>query len=106
MSGGSFNYLYDRDLVELKHTVRQMQGELAALGLEDAAARTGMILARMDQIESIQAEMRDVWKAVEWLKSGDWGVDFVEEAVRAWREKMDAFKETITTGTNPKGKKG
>lgn len=94
MSGGSYNYLchaFDLDdLLEKRGSLREMADRLAGLGYaEDAAKETEELLALLNQWR-VRAEVRRnrlaaVWKAVEWLDSGDSGEDDVREALAAYR---------------------
>lgn len=82
MSGGSFNYLYQAvDLVEIgegsygqsnRHDLKDMAEFLAGLGWADAAAgetREWLELAERE----IPKRLRDVWHAMEWWRSCDYG---------------------------------
>jgi hypothetical protein len=99
MSGGSYNYLglicYD-DLGELlakEGDLRDMADRLAGLGYaEDAARETEELLTMLRQWKT-RAEVRvrrlnDVWHAVEWWDSADWGEDRVREALAKYRGDM------------------
>lgn len=98
MSGGSYNYLFRDDLADLlgKETeLREMADRLAGLGYaEDAARETEELLTMLRQWR-IRAEVRvrrlsDVWHAVEWWDSSDWGEDKVREAVAAYQGETEA----------------
>lgn len=94
MSGGSYNYLCDSwdidDLISKRGDLEQMSARLAGLGwAEDAARETEELLVMLRQWE-IRAEtrikrLRDVWKAVEWWDSCDYGEDQVREALAEYR---------------------
>ena len=98
MSGGSFNYLYSKEAEEwlsgnLDETAEDMRAELTELGYDDAAKAVGEILARGmeirraidDDLGTRTWRLRDVFKAVEWYRSADWGLDRVKDAVEDWR---------------------
>lgn len=97
MSGGSYNYLchaFDLDdLLERRHSLREMADRLAGLGYaEDAAKETEELLVLLNQW-CVRAEVRrnrlaDVWKAVEWWDSCDSGEDDVREALAKYRGEL------------------
>jgi hypothetical protein len=94
MSGGSYNYLCRaQDLEDIngkRATLREMADRLAGLGYaQDAAAETEELLVLLQQWE-VRAQVRikrlsEVWKAVEWLDSGDYGEGEVREALAEYR---------------------
>jgi len=91
MSGGSFNYLCQRDAEEISSYLSDMEdmaNELQALGQIELEAETRAIMdeytlffttmqARIDVISP-------VWRAVEWACSGDTGIEAVLRAAAAW----------------------
>lgn len=94
MSGGSFNYLCEaRDfdtLVRQSGSLEEMAAALSALGYApDAARETEELLVQLRQWETratVRVErLRDVWKAVEWFHSSDWGESRIHEALAAYR---------------------
>lgn len=98
MSGGSYNYLATTcrdDLGELltrRADLQRMADRLAGLGYaKDAALETESLILVLRQIE-IRVEARvarlaDVWRAVEWWDSGDYGEDAVRGALAEYREE-------------------
>lgn len=94
MSGGSYNYLYiwasdPQQLVSRRADLEAMADRLAELPYaKDAAQETKEILALIDQVgDQIAARGRviaDVWHAVEWWDSADYGEDKVREALAAY----------------------
>lgn len=94
MSGGSFDYMFIKEchrLVEAQGDLIRMKEELERLGFKDAATKTAVILHMIHLIEQIQAEMADVWQAVEWYCSSDWDEEQVEVAVDKWRDSILAL---------------
>lgn len=94
MSGGSYDYLYARqieDFVRNTENIRRMMARLDALGYKDASIETGKFIAELEKLvaslEARQAELADIWQAVEWRDSGDWGPEDIAKAVEEWREK-------------------
>jgi hypothetical protein len=92
MSGGSFNYLYSADATELfsfQKELREMADELTNRGFKDAATETERILAYLEHAErqiQVRADrLSDIWKAVEWHCSNDYGSAQVEEAIKKYR---------------------
>jgi hypothetical protein len=94
MSGGSFNYLCDTfdlsDLVSKQGDLQEMSQALAEVGYaKDAARETEELLVILRQWE-VRAcvrihRLRDVWKAMEWWRSGDSGEARVQDALAAYR---------------------
>jgi hypothetical protein len=94
MSGGSFNYLYGiENLAELgdNHSgpslddLQAMAEFLAGLGWADAAAgetREWLELAERE----IPKRLRDVWHAMEWWRSCDYGEDQARAEVQRYDE--------------------
>ncbi|WP_329311676.1 hypothetical protein [Streptomyces sp. NBC_01262] len=106
MSGGSFNYLchtWDLDgLIDKRGDLEEMSAVLAGLGYaHDAARETEELLVMLRQWEvraTVRVErLREVWKAVEWWKSSDYGEDQVHEALAEYRG------ESASAASTPKG---
>lgn len=94
MSGGSFNYLCFKDWDELFGSgsieeMEKMVSRLIELGYEDVAKETLQLKLTIQQsslrIQTMKERLQDVWKAVEWSDSGDWGNDSVDKAVKKYR---------------------
>ena len=85
MSGGSFDYLYSKDLIDGRGLVERMRDELHRRGYHDAALRTADVLAVFDRVEVLQEELRDLWQEVEWCCSCDTTAEDVAVAVEKWR---------------------
>ncbi len=96
MSGGSYNYLCYvqdlEDLVEKRHSLKEMADRLVGMDEADfpgvtAAAQETLGLLHLLRIWDTHASVRidmltDVWKAVEWWDSADYGSDQVAEAIK------------------------
>lgn len=88
MSGGSFNYLYSRDLGEYSiGEVRAMAQALRDMGHEAAAKRTEDVADALALADAIRVELEDVWHDVEWVRSGDYARGDEAESVAAWAAK-------------------
>ncbi len=92
MSGGSYNYLCYKDsdnINEAREEINQMRDRLTGLGFLDVAKETESVLLMLDSFEvRLQARLdrlNSVWRAVEWMDSGDSGKDSVEKAVNKYR---------------------
>ena len=92
MSGGSFDYLCFMEVDKLmnnKELLDKMANRLLELGYKDAAKETVLAKIILEQteirIEVIRDRLEKVWKAVEWMDSGDSGIDRVEEVIKNYR---------------------
>lgn len=101
MSGGSYNYLHRKNWgnhIDWEHDLDKMVERLTELGYEDAAEEAYEELLEIRRskvrINSIHKRLSNVYKAVEWVDSGDSGKDRIEEAIREYRED-EATKEAI-----------
>lgn len=78
MSGGSFDYLCFQEHPNPEQ-LKRMAGELSGLGAGSAVEAT-LVAADLPENDPL----RDVWRAVEWWRSGDWGVEAVHKALEEW----------------------
>lgn len=85
MSGGSYNYLFVRELCTDTEDIERMAARLRELGHADAAEHTNQVVVSMNRARELQAQLAGVWQAVEWFDSCDWGPDDVTDAVTKWR---------------------
>jgi hypothetical protein len=98
VSGGSFNYLCHKDVVQLLESgmadLEEMAVELEGLGhvAKAPAVRTRAVQSRLRAMQTeLDAELRElepVWQAVEWWRSCDWGRDQVLVAIGEYRERQ------------------
>lgn len=93
MSGGSYDYLCYKDAFELeshREELNRMRDRLVELGHLDAAKETESIILTLDsfkvRMEARLSRLKDVWRAVEWLDSGDYRKEQVAEAVKKYQE--------------------
>jgi hypothetical protein len=87
MSGGSYNYLCDAqadDVMSRVETLREMAERLDGV-CPEAAAKTREILAIYVELDQRVDGLREIWKAVEWRDSCDWGDDQLAEAVTKYK---------------------
>lgn len=94
MSGGSFDYLYCKDLDELlthEKDIQKMADALAEIGEPNATAaaiETQRLLTNIrifkTRINAGLQMLQPVWKAMEWWKSGDHGKPEFDEALEGF----------------------
>ncbi len=94
MSGGSWNYLYSKEIDDLMQhsnigTLEEMADYLNQNGYEDVAKDTRRLAEYIKsakiRIETLFEMLSPVFKAVEWCDSGDWGKDRVDKAIEEYR---------------------
>jgi hypothetical protein len=85
MSGGSYDYLYLKELDSHVHLIEEMANRLKELGYDAAAARTREVVTKFAEIVALQTELESVWHAVEWLDSCDWTKETVAEILAKWQ---------------------
>ena len=82
MSGGSYDYLYDKELSTIPVELENMARSLDELGYaSEAASATYAIIRHLRQADAMASELRAVWKAVEWFHSNDTGIEPVKAAL-------------------------
>lgn len=94
MSGGSFNYLYACDSEELAERLADLERMADALGEypdgHAASVDTHELIAIMRtafrRVEARRRRLAEIWHAVEWHHSCDYGPDQVAEALRTYYE--------------------
>lgn len=88
MSGGSYNYLYSRELGDggTVDDLRRAQRRLKELGYaDDAAESVAVVLRMLEDAEQKKATLDDVLQALEWWDSNDWSEDQFREALGKFR---------------------
>ena len=93
MSGGSLNYLYNREPTELFDHIRDMEDveqELLARGYLDIARDVRRLIEYIRTAENricvLADQLNDVFHAVEWCLSADYGEDTLRKHLDAYRE--------------------
>lgn len=96
MSGGSFNYLCYAEPEELfnkRADLKAMVEALSNLGYTDAAAETETITLILNHFEArMRARLErltPVWKAMEWVQSGDSGPEYLGEEIARYRKEVE-----------------
>lgn len=83
MSGGSFNYVSIMDIDGPSEAHEEIIAALAEYPGSDAAvAKARAALAKWREVQAEWDDLRDILKAVEWVQSGDWGPEAVQEALK------------------------
>jgi hypothetical protein len=98
VSGGSFNYLCFIDAEEIGQRLGQLDDMASALEgvCPEAAAATREIA---DQVRGVQPKidaLKDLWHAVEWWHSSDWGRGQVETVVAKYRAALAAAESGLS----------
>ena len=92
MSGGSYNYLYNKDPEELlvkANDIDDMAETLMKMGYEDVARDmfrlSEYIRSAYIRIDVLSEQLKPIMKAVEWYESADIGADGLQKAVEEYR---------------------
>lgn len=88
MSGGSYDYLYTRarPLGDQRNDLERMAIRLEGLPwAAQAAAATRRCLTAIDDAERLAESLYDVWHAIEWWDSGDWGEERARQNVEGYQ---------------------
>jgi len=92
MCGGSYEYLCYKDPDDLIHRIDlidNMKNRLIELGYLDAAKETESIKLIINQFTVNMGarldRLSEIWRAVEWMDSGDSGIERVEEEIKKYR---------------------
>lgn len=105
MSGGSWNYLYCKDVDELMNglsteLLQDMADRLNSAGFEDVAKDTQRLVEYIKsasiRIETLFEALSPVFKAVEWFDSGDWGKEALNNEVLKYRKSnIDSYDKAV-----------
>ena len=99
MSGGSYEYLCFTEIQDLLHKediITKMADRLIELGYDNFAKETLQILYDIKKFklsfEVREIRLSSIWKAVEWLDSGDYGIDTAKECLDEINIKENKIK--------------
>lgn len=82
MSGGSFNYLYSKDVEFPIRDVVVINSIIEELAPRSAASTaTTDFVEKLKEIRALKESLEEVWRCVEWMKSADYGRDQVMDAI-------------------------
>lgn len=85
MSGGSYNYLCHQDRIDI-YELERMADRLAELAPGSRADRDTRALWERLQGDETSNALRDVWHAVEWFDSCDYGEDQARAAIADYEQ--------------------
>jgi hypothetical protein len=108
MSGGSYNYLCNKDagnIADHLDSVREMANRLEGINPDGhAAADTYEVIAIVNALDFAITRMYSVWHAVEWRDSCDWLEAQMMEEIGAYEAAREAEElATLNTGTGEEG---
>ncbi len=100
MSGGSFNYLYAKkhieDLANEKDELEKMREALIKYGYEDIAKDTQRLIEYIKSaectVETLADMLEEVFHAVEWYESADYGETTMIAILEKYRLKKGTKK--------------
>lgn len=92
MSGGSFNYLYLKEVPELMASVTDIE-DMSDICIKkhyydvakDLTRLAEYIRSAETRISILHKQLRDVMHAIEWYESCDYGEDDLEKAIVKYR---------------------
>jgi hypothetical protein len=94
MSGGSYNYLFCKEVPDLfsassLQDMEQIEAALLSCGYKDIAKDVRRLIEYINSAENrisvLHEQLSGVFKAIEWHDSGDWGKDSLHKALDAYR---------------------
>ena len=105
MSGGSWNYLFCKDIDELMNgssteLLQDMVDRLNSAGFKDVAKDTQRLVEYIKsasiRIETLFETLSPVFKAVEWFDSGDWGEETLNNEILKYRNaRLDSYNKAV-----------
>lgn len=105
MSGGSWNYLFCKDIDELMNgssteLLQDMVDRLNSAGFKDVAKDTQRLVEYIKsasiRIETLFETLSPVFKAVEWFDSGDWGEETLNNEILKYRNaRLDNYNKAV-----------
>jgi hypothetical protein len=105
VSGGSWNYLFCKDIDELMNgssteLLQDMVDRLNSAGFKDVAKDTQRLVEYIKsasiRIETLFETLSPVFKAVEWFDSGDWGEETLNNEILKYRNaRLDSYNKAV-----------
>lgn len=105
MSGGSWNYLYSKEIDDLMNgpsteLLQDMVDRLNSAGFKDVAKDTQRLVEYIKlasiRIETLFETLSPVFKAVEWFDSGDWGEETLNNEILKYRNaRLDSYNKAV-----------
>lgn len=105
MSGGSWNYLYLKEIDDLMNgssteLLQDMVDRLNSAGFKDVAKDTQRLVEYIKlasiRIETLFETLSPVFKAVEWFDSGDWGEETLNNEILKYRNaRLDSYNKAV-----------
>ena len=105
MSGGSWNYLFCKDIDELMNgssteLLQDMVDRLNSAGFKDVAKDTQRLVEYIKsasiRIETLFETLSPVFKAIEWFDSGDWGEETLNNEILKYRNaRLGSYSKAV-----------
>lgn len=105
MSGGSWSYLYSKEIDELMQysnieLLEEMADYLNQNGYKDVAKDTRRLVEYIKsakiRVETLFETLSPVFKAVEWFDSGDWGEETLNNEILKYRNaRLDNYNKGV-----------
>ena len=89
MSGGSYNYLFHADSGNIGNKTEDltdMVNRLNELGYEQVSKDSQIILDTVKKLDMMIDKISNVWKSVEYMDSGDWGIEDVKDEIEKYND--------------------
>lgn len=94
MSGGSYDYLYSKDAQDIIYRIPdliRMRDRLIQLDMKTGAEKVQKLILTVEkytiEADARMDEMYELMRAVEWMDSGDSGLDSVQKAYEKFLQK-------------------
>ena len=105
MIGGSWNYLYSKEIDDLMQysnieLLEEMSDYLNQNGYEDVAKDTRRLVEYIKsakiRVETLFEMLSPVFKAVEWFDSGDWGEETLNNEILKYRNaRLGSYNKAV-----------
>jgi len=91
MSGGSYDYLFQRPPEQFPARmgqIQRMEQRMRQLGYKEAADDTARLVEHLRSLYvAAPSQLREVWRAVEWLDSADWSREQADRVAAEYRSR-------------------